>query len=363
MWSGGAHAVDIERPPAGSLDLRLISSVQRLINETDICSAQQITPEPVKRRVLIVSLALVVACSGVDRARPDRERERSPAGALDLAGGALALEGGVLVLEFSGARDGEFDRRASGWIRHAAAAVTTYYGRFPVARARLSCTVFEGRGIGGGRLIVADLPTIHIAVGRYSGTDDFDRDWRLTHEMVHLAFPRVDERHHWIEEGLATYVEPVARAQSGWLAEEEVYAEWLDRMHLGQPGPGDLGLDRTDTWARTYWGGALFALAADVEIRARTGNRRGLQDALRGIVAGGGSVARVWPLSRALALGDRATGVDVLTGAYARMATHPVPVDLDRLWARLGLRRDGGGVMRDPAPAPTALRRAILRRP
>ncbi|HEU5058586.1 MAG TPA: hypothetical protein VFU21_18765, partial [Kofleriaceae bacterium] len=159
----------------------------------------------------------------------------------------------------------------------------------------------------------------------------------------------------------ATYVEPVARARIGWLAEEAVFAEWLDRMHLGQPGPGDRGLDRTATWARTYWGGALFALAADVEIRARTGNRRGLRDALRGLVAAGGSIAEAWPLARALEAADRATGTTVLAEAWARAATRPVAVDLDDLWRRLGIRREGGRVLLDPAPDKAALRRAILR--
>ncbi len=308
-------------------------------------------------RALLVTLSLFAACRGPESAHPPRAASRL---ASEVLPRELALSGGVLELDIDGARDAAFDRGAARWIRRAAAAVVTYYGRFPVARARLALSVYEGRGIGGGRVVVTDLPTIHIAVGRYCEEDDFDRDWRLTHEMVHLAFPRVDERHHWIEEGLATYVEPVARAQSGWIRREEVYGEWLDRMHLGQPAAGDLGLDRTHTWARTYWGGALFALAADVEIRVRTGNRRGLQDALRGVVAGGGSIARVWPLARALAIADRATGVPVLTEAYSGAATRPAPVDLDRLWRRLGLRRDGDQVLVDPAPAPDALRRAIL---
>ena len=311
--------------------------------------------------MLAAALALF-ACNRRDGARPappvDRAGPRSSAG--DRVPGDLALDGGVLEVRLDGPRDPAFDRRAARWIHRAAAAVITYYGRFPVARARLSVRVHRGRGIGGGRVLVTDLPTIHISVGLASTPEDFESDWRLTHEMVHLAFPRVDDKHHWIEEGLATYVEPVARAQSGWLAEEAVYAEWLDRMHLGQPGPGDRGLDRTATWARTYWGGALFALAADVEIRARTGNRRGLRDALRAVVAGGGSIAEAWPLSRALALADRATGVAVLAEAYARAATRPVPVDLDRLWRQLGLRRQDGRVLLDPDPDKAALRRAIL---
>jgi len=31
----------------------------------------------------------------------------------------------------------------------------------------------------------------------------------LTHEMIHLAFPSMADEHHWIEEGLSVYVEPI----------------------------------------------------------------------------------------------------------------------------------------------------------
>ena len=86
-----------------------------------------------------------------------------------------------------------------------------------------------------------------------------------------------------MEEGLATYVEPLGRARTGLIAVEQVWSELLDGLPKGLPGAGDRGLDRTPTWGRTYWGGALFWFLADVEIRRRTSGRRGL-DALRAIV-------------------------------------------------------------------------------
>jgi hypothetical protein len=48
---------------------------------------------------------------------------------------------------------------------------------------------------------------ISIRVGNETSLSELASDWMLTHEMVHLAFPSVDEKHHWIEEGIATYVE------------------------------------------------------------------------------------------------------------------------------------------------------------
>jgi hypothetical protein len=43
-------------------------------------------------------------------------------------------------------------------------------------------------------------------------------------------------------------------------------------MPKGLPQAGDQGLDNTDTWGRKYWGGAMFCLMADIEIR-RSGRR------------------------------------------------------------------------------------------
>jgi hypothetical protein len=33
------------------------------------------------------------------------------------------------------------------------------------------------------------------------------------HEMTHLALPDVEEQHLWLAEGIAVYVEPIARAK------------------------------------------------------------------------------------------------------------------------------------------------------
>src|SRR5262245_62277172 len=116
-----------------------------------------------------------------------------------------------------------------------------------------------------------------------------------------------------MEEGLATYVEPLARAQAGLLAPEVVWGDLVRGLPKGLPQAGDRGLDHTPTWGRTYWGGALFYLLAELEIRRRTDNRAGLQDALRGVVAAGGNISRSWPVEKVLTKGDAATGTHGLT--------------------------------------------------
>src|SRR5260370_34054568 len=141
----------------------------------------------------------------------------------------------------------------------------------------------------------------------------------MTHEMVHLALPSLTPEHHWLEEGIATYVEPIARAEAGNLDVQTVWRELVEGLPNGLPQPGDKGLDNTHTWGRTYWGGALFCLLADVEIRRQTNNQKGLEDALRGILNAGGDIRKDWTLEDALKAGDRAAGVDVLVKQYEKM--------------------------------------------
>jgi hypothetical protein len=246
------------------------------------------------------------------------------------------------------------------WVRQSAQSVTAYFGRFPVPRARIEILpASRARGVGSGKSF-GNPPRCRIGVAPRAEAGDLANDWMLTHEMVHWGFPSVEERHHWIEEGTATYVEPIARARIGQLTAERVWGDMVRDMPQGLPGDGDQGLDRTPTWGRTYWGGALYCLLADVGIRKRTANRMGLEDALRAINRAGGSIDADWPLSRALEIGDRATGGSTLTDLYQHMSVEPAPVDLPSLWAQLGVRSAGGVVtFTDEAPL-AGTRRAIV---
>jgi len=134
-------------------------------------------------------------------------------------------------------------------------------------------------------------------------------------------------------------------------------------MPEGLPAEGDRGLDRTHTWGRTYWGGALFCLLADVAIRERSQGERSLDDALKGVLAAGGNISARWSLGRTLDAADRAAGAPVLRELYAGMAARPVSPDLDRLWKRLGILVHAGRVDFDEDAPLAALRRAITRGP
>ena len=247
------------------------------------------------------------------------------------------------------------------WVNQCATAVARYFGSFPVARARLVILAREGRqGVSGGRTWGDHGAHTHISVGQHTTVAGLQRDWVLTHEFVHYGFPDMPDRNHWIEEGLATYVEPIARVAVGTQDAGTAWFEMLRDMPQGEPKPGDEGLDNTHTWGRTYWGGAMFCLLADVAIRKNTRNAKGLRDALRAIVAEGGNIEVGWPIERALASGDKAVGGTALQSLYERMGGKPEPVDLAALWKELGVERQGDAAVFDDNAPLAAIRKAIL---
>lgn len=271
----------------------------------------------------------------------------------------LAVDGGHILLTVDSGARATTDAEIVRWVETSAKAVIAYFGRFPVPELALRVRIAGGSRIGSAVTYGWPGPRIEITIGSETRADRLGHDWKLVHEMTHTGFPSVPAAHHWIEEGFATYAEPIGRIRIGQLKPESVWGELARDMPQGQPEPGDRGLDRTPTWGRTYWGGALFCLVADVRIRKTTRNRMGLEHAVRGIVAAGGTITEDWPLARALAAGDRATGTTVLTDLHREMGSNSVTVDLDALWTSLGVRRTGRGAELDDTAPDAAVRRAI----
>jgi hypothetical protein len=245
------------------------------------------------------------------------------------------------------------------WVKASASTVANYYGHFPVPHLTVRMRETSGSGIRHGVTYPKDGGLIFISVGTDADIAATKDDWVLVHEMIHLAFPSMEDEHHWIEEGISTYVEPVARARTGGMLVTEVWRTFVRDMPKGEPQSGDQGLDKTPTWGRTYWGGAIFCLLADVRIREHTKNQKGLEDALRGINRGGGNITEDWDIGKALALGDKATGTTVLRDLYNEMRDKPAPVDLDQLWTKLGIAMKDGVVTFDDKAPEANIRKAI----
>ena len=255
------------------------------------------------------------------------------------------------------------DIEIMAWVEQSADAVDLYFGRLPIAHARIAIEPVAGRGVRGGQTRADDIVTVRVRVGRQSEAGDLmRRDWVMVHEMIHLGIPRVPWRHNWFQEGAAVYVESIARVEAGDLLAEQIWGDFLRDMPRGLPAAGDQGLDNTNSWGRTYWGGALYFLLADIRIHQETDGRLGLRDALRGInMMGDYSIAR--PLDAILAAGDAVTGTQALTQLYAEMKDTPVAPDLESLWRELGVAVVDGAIRFDDAAPLASVRRALTMAP
>lgn len=273
----------------------------------------------------------------------------------------LTIAGASVHVDYAAAEFLHGEAPLLEWVRRSGGIVAAYYARFPMSPLTLRIDALGGEGVHGGKTFANPAAVIRVGVGREVTAAQLLADWVLVHEMTHLALPDTGEEHAWLSEGLATYVEGVARVQAGNRSEADVWAEELRSMPRGLPQAADRGLDHTHTWGRTYWGGAMFCLLADVDIRRRTHNRLGLQDALRAILGASGGLSADWPIERVLRTGDAAVGVSVLEDLYAHYKDTSVSPDLMQLWRELGVEPDGDTVRLNDAAPLADIRRAIMR--
>lgn len=252
-------------------------------------------------------------------------------------GQQLKIGGGTINLVFADGAPGLARGPVLAWVRTAAMALTAYFGRYPVSDYGLLIIAEPGDRVGHATTFGYAGSATRIHVGVDAGREAFDRDWVLVHEMVHTALPDLPRRALWLQEGNATYVEPIARALIGQLPPEEVWKEAVAGMAKGNPHAGDPGMDGTRAWGRLYWGGALFWLLAEIGIYRDTSGTRSLLDALRRVNRMSGGNTATWSPEQLMTAGDEAIGTTSLSGLYNRFATSAVTTDLVELFGELGV--------------------------
>jgi hypothetical protein len=249
----------------------------------------------------------------------------------------------------------------AAWVADSARVVGEFWRRFPVPRVHVTVLPVPGRdGVLFGKVLPESAPGVVVLVGERTSRERLYQDWILVHELFHLGVPSFSGEGRWFDEGLATYFEPIIRARAGWRTEESVWEEFRRAMPLGLEAVSRKGLERVEDFGGVYWGGAIVVLLADVEIRRRTGGARGLEDGLRAVLGAGGHASEVWPLDRTLELADAGCGVPALAPLARAHARSARGVDLDALWAALGVEASPEGVRLSPSAPLADVRRSIV---
>jgi hypothetical protein len=244
------------------------------------------------------------------------------------------------------------------WVARSVSLVGAYYGKFPVPRVAIMVLPGSGDGVGFGTAMGNGGAAVLVWLGDGAQVDALKDDWVLPHELIHFACPNLPRDYTWLEEGLATYVEPVTRTRAGEMSPDAFWEQMISKLPQGLPGRGDEGLDGTGSWGRTYWGGAMFCFLADVDLHVAGSS---LDAALKGVIAAGGSQEVKWPLERWLKAGDAATGTHVLTKLHTKLGTRRVDVDLDAVFKKLGVSLVAGKVVYDDKAPLAAVRKAMTK--
>lgn len=269
-------------------------------------------------------------------------------------GETLDVGTGAIRLVFADGAPGLDRDRVRGWVRGAAAAVTAYFGHYPVKDYGLLVIAEPGERIGHATTFGYAGSATRIHVGTGADAAAFREDWVLVHEMVHTALPDLPRRALWLQEGNATWIEPVARAMAGQLSAREVWQEAVQGMPRGMPRPEDTGMDGTHAWGRLYWGGAIFWLMAEIAIDRDSKGQHSLRDAMRRINRESGGNTADWSPEQMMRVGDAAAGTRSLQDLYARFAQQRVAPDLGDMFRQLGIAMDGQGDFHVDAEAPLA---------
>jgi len=262
----------------------------------DVASAWMIRPEPAGDAVIRVHLA------GGEPRRFATGLRRGPEGGFVLRARELGeasftafgtfrrdrveVPGGALDVLLLGSPLRMGDPATLGWVKAAAACVSGLYGHFPVDASVFIVPVKDADEVVFGRVMSLAGASVVLLFGDRASPERAHDDWVVVHELFHLGCPSFIGEGHWLEEGLATYYEPILRERAGWMAEADLWAHFVSNMPRGLRKDGEpAGLEDRDDTDSTYWGGAMFALLADVRIREATQGKQSLDDAMRAVLA------------------------------------------------------------------------------
>jgi predicted metalloprotease with PDZ domain len=172
----------------------------------------------------------------------------------------------------------------------------------------------------------------------------------------------------WFSEGLASYYQNLLQARQGVFSEQQMW----DRLHAGfmrgrtrnkrpQLSLAELSeqMHETGSYMRVYWSGALYFLAADVELRRRSNNQQSLDTALEQLnrcCAEQQLSAR--DIARQL---DKVSGQELFLPLFIEVSSSYAVPEFETLFNKLGVEVVGDTVLLRDSAEELAIREGIGR--
>ncbi len=285
---------------------------------------------------------------------------------------SIGLPGTTLRAAILGGHTAGRPRELAAWLAAAAGNVNRVYGRFPhpapqvlvvpVARGRVD----RGEPVPFGHVIRDGGEAVQFYVNQRRALADFTADWTATHEFAHLLIPYVDADEKWLSEGLASYYQNVLMARGGAYTEQRAWRKLIEGFRRGERSVPHLSIEAAmpvggwDGLMKTYWGGAVLALMADVTLREHSDNRASLDSVLDALQACCLPAAAGWSGRRLVRELDRLAPFALFEALYDRYRGARGFPDFAPLMARLGVALTDTGVRFDEGAELANVRRAIM---
>lgn len=252
----------------------------------------------------------------------------------------------------------------AAWVSAAAESNRRFWARSPAQGGLVVLVPSERGGIPFGRVMSLGGSVVTVLVGRQASAADLYDDWVLVHELLHLGSPLMRDTGAWLNEGIATFYEPILRARAGWKSEDDIWREWIGQMPRGMPAMTEIGLENAGRGG-IYWGGALFVLLAEIEALKASGGRIGFSDCLRAVLAEGADATVKWPTARLLQRCDDLLGAPVLAPLAERHIAQGSNLGgsataLSQIWDMLGVALTADGRVRYDDRAELAWLRPLI---
>jgi hypothetical protein len=247
----------------------------------------------------------------------------------------------------------------AAWVSAVAESNRRFWARSPAEGGLVVLIPSPRGGVPFGRVLSLGGAVVTVLVGEQATPQDLYDDWVLVHEFLHLGSPLMRDTGAWLNEGIATFYEPVLRTRAGWKSEDDVWREWISSMPRGMPAITGIGLQNAGRGG-IYWGGAVFVLMAEIDSLVASGGKIGFSDCLRAVLAEGADVTVKWPTMKLLDRCDAMLGKQVIGPLAKQHIEKGSAMDLDRLWRRLGVSLEGSTVRYDDSAELAWLRPLII---
>jgi predicted metalloprotease with PDZ domain len=253
------------------------------------------------------------------------------------------------------------------WIKKMTQAVASIGGDFPINETQV-LVIFQksSRGpVPWGQVNRAGIPGVLFIVNPDSPYDELVDDWTAAHEFSHLLIPYTpDDR--WFSEGFASYYQNIARARTGLIDERLDWEKLIAGFERGfkaaqKPGAPRLKSANMRSLMQMYWGGAVIALKADIELQRETSGKYNLSKALAGLNDCCLHTRQEWNAKQTFQRLDKITNTTVFTELYNTDVMQGKYPDYKLLLKELGISESYyGGIKLDSSIEKVNLRNKII---